>query len=109
MLEDLESDTHYLICPVHTNNSTSHLYAVLSVKGQHYIVDPYLCNDGSIRILQLTAGALAELGCTHITDPLRTGNKSVDSCKNKVNGCIKVGFESCKQKELDKVVRFSYS
>ena len=46
------------------------------------------------------------LGCTHLTDPTRSGRDSVDSSPHKINGCIEVGLTHCTQQELDRVVYF---
>jgi len=54
----------------------------------------------------MQAGALGMLGCTHLTDPTRSGRDSVDSSPHKINGCIEVGLADCTQQELDRVVYF---
>ena len=119
----LDQSEHYIVTPILQNGGTSHQLALLSVGGVHYIVD----SCSTIRILKLTvctlhvrfewpftcfvcgamqAGALRELGCTHMTDPARSRKDSVDSCPLKTNGCIQVGLAQCNRKELNKVAYF---
>ena len=53
--------------------------------------------------LQWQSESLRALGCGETTDPTRTPDKSEFSNGRKMNGCIEVTLQGCKQKTLDEV------
>jgi hypothetical protein len=122
VLQELKQTECYLITPVLRNNATSHVCAVLSEDGHHFILDPAPRRDGSISIQLLTvcssllfrllrsffglhcqAGALARNGLTEMTDPSRSRKDSICSARNKISGCVAIKLEACTEEALRKV------
>ena len=122
MLKDLDKSACYLTTPVLVNKGTSHMCALLPVEGGHCIFDPAPHLDGSISIQLLTvcssllfrllrsffglrcqAEALASRGLTEMTDPSRSSKDSTCSGRRKINGCVAIKLEACRETALLKV------